>query len=761
MSRILLAVLLTFIVFTFAPEARSQTTVAELNGSSTIGTWGEFSNAGVVDTSSGDIEIDVQNFGGLETDLAQVDFSNFDSTLEVELKVDSGNVANSFVIYLKDTDGIGSDGLGINEVYQYTVDLNGVSNSSFETVSVDLDDIFFNLDGPNASSDADDGTHNYGLIQIGLQSEYASTDSLNITIGSVRIVSSSNNGGGGGVTGNGNTVSLNGRLRVAGNRVMNQFNEPACLAGNSIFWSQWEGAAYYNEETVEKLATDWGSSIVRAAMGVEANGGYAFNNGQFKDREMDKVKALIDGAIAHDVYVIVDFHSHEAENYQAEAIEFFTEISSLYGDYDNIIYEVYNEPISQSWATVKNYAENVIAVIRANDPDNLIVVGSPTWSQDVDIASTNPISDANVAYTLHFYAGTHGAPLRNKAITAMNNGVALFVTEWGSVNADGNGGVDVSSTNQWMDFCRDYELCHANWSIVDKNEGSAVVLPNQGLQGLLNDQLTASGIFVKDIISNWSTFVGKSTSSVIDDRLVFYNESSFDGNDSGMNLEDLLAVAFDKSALLPGQTASFANYTSSIQGLNGMMIELRGARSDVSLADFEFTIGAGGDISTWPAAPAPTGFEFIDGVGDDPDRISMTWANGAITNAWLRVKILANNKTGLAEESIFFFGNVVGETGNSTSETRVNLIDVGATRTNQTGFSSALVDNDYDFDRDGRVNLIDVGIARNNQTGFTSVELISPDATGNRSGNSAGNSKGREKSVALPAISSPSKSIKR
>jgi len=96
----------------------------------------------------------------------------------------------------------------------------------------------------------------------------------------------------------------------------------------------------------------------------------------------------------------------------------------------------------------------VIAVIRENDPDNLIVVGTPFFSQNVDVASTDPINDPNVAYTLHFYAGTHGASLRNRAITAMNNGIALFITEWGTVNASGDGAVDVESTNVWMELTK-------------------------------------------------------------------------------------------------------------------------------------------------------------------------------------------------------------------------------------------------------------------------------------------------------------------
>jgi len=509
---------LSIVIFTLLTAANQVVaqgqTVAELNTSSFWVSFLEFSNAGAIDGSSGDFLIDASDFGGLETPIAQVDFSNASSVLEVELKREVGNVAGSFVVYLTDTDGIGGDGLNIAENYQYEVDLSNVPTSAFTTVSINLSNFFFHLDESNASNDPDDGENNFGLIKIGLQSNFGSTERLNISVRSVRIVDTTpTDTTGDGNTGVMSTVSQNGRLQVSGNRVNNQFGDPACLAGNSIFWSQYEGAPFYNAATVQKLSTDWNSSIVRAAMGVEESGGYAANNGQFRQRELDKVKALVEGAITHDTYVIVDFHSHAAEQYEADAIEFFGEISSLYGDHDNIIYEVYNEPINQSWATIKSYAENVIAVIRENDPDNLIVVGTPFFSQNVDVASTDPINDPNVAYTLHFYAGTHGASLRNRAITAMNNGIALFITEWGTVNASGDGAVDVESTNVWMEFCRDHEICHANWSIVDKDEGSAAIQPNRGINGLLNDQLTESGLLVRSIVSNWSTFVGKPTTN--------------------------------------------------------------------------------------------------------------------------------------------------------------------------------------------------------------------------------------------------------
>ncbi|GAA4278325.1 cellulase family glycosylhydrolase [Aquimarina mytili] len=308
-------------------------------------------------------------------------------------------------------------------------------------------------------------------------------------------------------------VQKHGRLRVDGNKIVNNDGIPTSLAGNSLFWSNaGDTSDFYNAETATHLANDWNSAIIRVAMGVKEN--WDGGNGYIDSPEAQKIKIrkVIDAAIDKGIYVIIDWHTHEAEKYQDEAVSFFTEMATLYGDKDNIIYEIYNEPIRQSWPEIKSYANAVISGIRSKDPDNLIIVGSPTWSQDVDIASNDPISDSNTAYTLHFYAGTHRQGLRDKAKRAMNNGIALFATEWGAVDASGDGDIDTAETEKWMQFFKDEDISHVNWSVSDKpsnndpnrTEGSSIVQLRKGVDGLKNNELTDYGIFIKDIIKNWS-----------------------------------------------------------------------------------------------------------------------------------------------------------------------------------------------------------------------------------------------------------------
>ncbi|MDQ1919019.1 cellulase family glycosylhydrolase [Massilia pseudoviolaceinigra] len=293
-------------------------------------------------------------------------------------------------------------------------------------------------------------------------------------------------------------------LSVSGNQVL-VGGKPGSISGSSMYWSNtgWPGERFYNAGAVGWLKDDWKARLVRAAMGVEEPGGYI----QFPAANKARVKAVVDAAIAKDMYVIIDWHSHYAFRHQNEAIAFFQEMARTYGNNKHVIYEIYNEPKDDvTWdAHVKPYAQAVIAAIRAIDPDNLIIVGSPHWSQDADIASRNPITGhSNIAYTLHFYAGTHGQFLREKAATAMNNGLALFVTEWGSVNADGNGGVNYPETNAWIDFMKKHNISNANWALDDAREGSASLVPGASATGgWANWDLTESGKQARETVRFW------------------------------------------------------------------------------------------------------------------------------------------------------------------------------------------------------------------------------------------------------------------
>ncbi|MET4082272.1 endoglucanase [Pedobacter sp. UYP30] len=288
-------------------------------------------------------------------------------------------------------------------------------------------------------------------------------------------------------------VAINGQLHITGTRLLNEHNKAVQLRGMSLFWSQWQ-PQYFNYETLAKLKNNWHVNVVRAPMAIE-NGGYLTNSTQ----EKKKIFAVIDAAIKLGIYVIVDWHDHHAENHRLQAVAFFAEVSKKYGNTPNIIYETFNEPLDISWANVlKPYHEAIIAAIRKTDHNNVIVCGTPTWSQKLLEAAKNPIDAKNIAYTLHFYAGTHKEKLRDDAQKAIDLGLPVFVTEFGTTEANGDGAVYVASTNAWFDFINKNNLSWCNWSLADKKEGSAALLPGTRPEQLnRKDVLTPSGKLIK------------------------------------------------------------------------------------------------------------------------------------------------------------------------------------------------------------------------------------------------------------------------
>ncbi len=225
--------------------------------------------------------------------------------------------------------------------------------------------------------------------------------------------------------------------------------------------------------------------------------------------------------------------------------------------------------------------------------------------------------------------------------------------------------------------------------------------------------------------------VADNEASSVAGRHVFYNNSAFDGRDPLPNALDDNAIAPDKAALEPGQQASLANYTSYVHGINGIMVDIDGLAepSAISDADFIFRVGNGNDPSTWTPGPLPDDIDvrFSQGANNS-DRITLTFADGAITGQWLEVTVLANDHTGLLSDDVFYYGNAVGETGNCGCEAKVDIIDLLLTRNNPYPFfNPASLDTLYDFNRDRRVNAIDTLIARNHQTwSGTELNLINP-----------------------------------
>lgn len=291
-------------------------------------------------------------------------------------------------------------------------------------------------------------------------------------------------------------VEKNGQLRVEGNLIVNMNGYPVQLAGMSFFWSQWMDK-YYNKKVVKWLKTDWKCSVIRVAMGVEA-GGYL----EKPEREKRKMVKMVKAAIDEGLYVIIDWHDHNAENHLKEAKAFFSEMAEKFGNYPNVIYEIYNEPLKVSWENVLvPYHNEIIEEIRKHDPDNLIICGTAEWSQKVDEPVSEPLSDINVAYALHFYAATHTQWLRNRAREALNAGIPLFVSEYGTCNSSAQGEINLTEMQEWWQLMDEYKISWCNWSVADKEETASVLKPGASRKGKWKEKdLTPSGLLVREKI---------------------------------------------------------------------------------------------------------------------------------------------------------------------------------------------------------------------------------------------------------------------
>lgn len=264
-------------------------------------------------------------------------------------------------------------------------------------------------------------------------------------------------------------VTRNGSLSVRETSLVNNNGENITLRGVSLGWHNW-WPRFFNNKTISWLHQDWKADIVRVAVGVEPEGAYLDN----PDFGIECATKAIDAAIKNDMYVIIDWHSHHIHSEEAKA--FFTQIAQKYKGYPNIIYEIFNEPVDLSWTEIKKYAEEVIDVIRSIDSENIILVGTPNWDQDVDVAADSPIAGyKNIMYTLHFYAATHKEHFRDKADYALSKGLPIFVSECAGMEATGDEPVDVDEWNLWTEWMKQKNISWVAWSIADKNETCSMI----------------------------------------------------------------------------------------------------------------------------------------------------------------------------------------------------------------------------------------------------------------------------------------------
>lgn len=297
-------------------------------------------------------------------------------------------------------------------------------------------------------------------------------------------------------------VSQHGQLSVKNGQLVDKSGKGYQLRGMSTHGLTWF-PEFVNESAFKTLRDDWNTNIVRLAMYVDewGNGQCYMGN---KSGSLELLEKGVDICIKLDMYVIIDWHvlnPGDPSKYTNEAKSFFETVSKRYAKYPNVIYEICNEPNGgASWSgNIKPYAEKIIPVIRKNAPNSVIIVGTPTWSQEIDKPLSDPLNYKNVMYAFHFYAATH-AGLRSNVENCVAQGLPVFVSEFGTCDASGGGANDFNETQKWLSYFDKQGISYCNWSICNKDETCSVLRPGTSANGNWSESdLTENGKWMR----NW------------------------------------------------------------------------------------------------------------------------------------------------------------------------------------------------------------------------------------------------------------------
>jgi endoglucanase len=295
-----------------------------------------------------------------------------------------------------------------------------------------------------------------------------------------------------------------GALHVEGTKLCDKNGKTVQLRGVSTHGLSWY-PEYVNAKCFRELHDKWGANVVRLAMYTAEYNGYCTGDANNRKALKKLVKKGVKLAAKYNMYVIVDWHILSDGNpntYKKQAKTFFKDMSKALKGYDNVLYEICNEPNGgTTWKQIKSYAKPIISAIRENDRDAVIIVGTPTWSQDVDQAAASPLQGDNLMYALHFYAGTHKDDLRKKMTAAIKKGLPVFVTEYGICDASGGGSINKTEANKWVKTMDKYDVSYVAWNLSNKSETSAMIKSScRKTSGFKRSDLSASGKWLYDLL---------------------------------------------------------------------------------------------------------------------------------------------------------------------------------------------------------------------------------------------------------------------
>ncbi len=306
--------------------------------------------------------------------------------------------------------------------------------------------------------------------------------------------------GEGGSGADGTPFEINGVLQVDGTFLINNSGDPIQLRGMSTHGLQWFETCI-NANSLDVLAYEWGADILRLAIYVQEEG-YETDPEHF----LGLVDRHVDELMDRGLYALVDWHILNPGNPMSNvelAREFFEHVSATHGDKGHVLYDICNEPSGVSWSEIRSYAMEIIPIIRANDPDGIVIVGTPEWSARPDLVVGNELPFDNVMYSMHFYAAGHGTEHRQIVRDAVGDGIPIFVTEFGTQETSGDGGNDFYSSDLWLDLLEENKISWTNWNYSDDERTGAVYEWETCFWHTYDDDhLKEAGVWIKDRISN-------------------------------------------------------------------------------------------------------------------------------------------------------------------------------------------------------------------------------------------------------------------
>ena len=301
-------------------------------------------------------------------------------------------------------------------------------------------------------------------------------------------------------------LGKHGKLHVDGTKLLDEEDEVVQLKGVSTHGINWDvGYPYVNEKAFHNLRDEWGVNCIRVAMYTQDYNGYCVTDSASRKKLLNTIDTAVKATKKLGMYVIIDWHvlnDKTPKKYEKQAKDFFKKVAKKYKNYNNVLYEICNEPNGGTdWKTIKSYAKKVIPVIRKQSKDAIIIVGTPNWSQDVDVASESPITGYdNLMYTIHFYAATHQDSYRKKCETALKNGLPVLCTEFSACEASGDGKLNKSSANAWIKLLNKYDVSYVAWSLSNKAESASL---------LKSSCKKTSGFKTKDVSAMGKWLIGK------------------------------------------------------------------------------------------------------------------------------------------------------------------------------------------------------------------------------------------------------------